>query len=518
MEDSLAVNLANWQERAPAHARSADYGVQRFADDPAFLSDVVRFDLPRLGELRGLRGVHLQCRIGTDTVSLARGAGGPRRVAAGGAARAAAADLHPAGGQADRVAGSPVRRRRARQDVRMPFDVDRVRAAFPALSEGIAHFDGPGGSQVPAVVAEAVAAAMTAGMANRGTVTRAEQRAEEAVRGARSAVADLLGADPGGVVFGRSMTQLTYDLSRALARTWRAGDEVVVTSLDHDANVRPWVQAAQAVGATVRWAELDPATGELPLSAVTGVLSERTRLVAVTGASNLLGTRPDVPAVAAAAHAAGALTYVDGVHLTPHAPVDVTSLGADLYACSPYKFFGPHLGALAASPALLDRLRPDKLLPSSDDVPERFELGTLPYELLAGTTACVEFLAGLDDAATGDRRARVLASVAAAQEHEAALLQVLLDGLAAMDGVVVHGSPARRTPTVLFSVHGQAPRAVYEHLATRGVNAPASHFYAIEASRRMGLGHAGAVRAGLAPYTTAEDVQRLLDGVGEVTV
>jgi cysteine desulfurase family protein (TIGR01976 family) len=408
------------------------------------------------------------------------------------------------------------RKAEVRQDVEVAFDVARVRACFPALTSGVAHFDGPGGSQVPSSVADAVAAALTSGIANRGSVTEAEQRAERIVTEARAAVADLLGSDPRGIVFGRSMTQLTYDVSRALAKQWGPGDEVVVTRLDHDANVRPWVQAAEAAGATVRWAEPDRSTAELPVEVVASLLSERTRLVAVTAASNLLGTRPDVVGIAEAVRGVDALLYVDGVHLVPHAPVDVAALGADLFACSPYKFFGPHMGALAASPDLLERLHPDKLLPSTDDVPERFELGTLPYELLAGVTATVDFVAGLDDAAQGDRRSRVVASMTAVEEHEEALLRTLLDGLRAQPGVTLHGEPARRTPTVLFSVDGRSPREVYEHLASRGVNAPAGSFYAIEASRWMGLGSAGAVRAGLAPYTDADDVQRLLDGVAEL--
>ena len=397
----------------------------------------------------------------------------------------------------------------------MVLDVASVRSCFPALAEGVAHFDGPGGSQVPVQVADAVASTLTSGMANRGSVTAAEQRAEAVVVQARAAVADLLGADPRGVVFGRSMTQLTYDLSRALAKDWQPGDEVVVTRLDHDANVRPWVQAAAAVGATVRWAEPDRDTGELPVDAVAAVLSDRTRVVAVTAASNLVGTRPDVPAIAQVVHDAGALLYVDGVHLAPHAPVDVTALGADLFACSPYKFFGPHHGTVVAAPSLLERLHPDKLLPSTEDVPERFELGTLPYELLAGTTAAVDFIAGLVPG-DGDRRSRVLASMAAVEEHEERVFTPLLDGLCALPAVRLHGSPSRRTPTALFSVEGHTPRAVYEHLATRGVNAPAGSFYAIEATRFMGLGEAGAVRAGLAPYSDESDVQRLLDGVAEL--
>jgi cysteine desulfurase family protein (TIGR01976 family) len=396
------------------------------------------------------------------------------------------------------------------------YDVQRIRDHFPALSEGAAHFDGPGGSQVPDVVGAAVAGTLTAAIANRGVVTPAERRASAVVAEARQAAADLLAADPGSIVFGRSMTQLTYDFSRTLAKGWGPGDEVVVTRLDHDANVRPWVQAAAAAGATVRWADFDPGTGKLATDTVTALLSPRTRLVAVTAASNLLGTRPDVPAIAAAVHDAGALLYVDGVHLTPHAVVDIAALGADFYACSPYKFLGPHLGLVAAAPRLLETLRPDKLLPSSDAVPERFELGTLPYELLAGTTAAIDFLAGLVPG-TGSRRERLADSLKALEEHENALLARLDSGLAALPGVTRHGAPDRhRTPTVLFSVDGAAPQAVYEHLATQGVNAPAGTFYAIETARHLGLGDTGAVRAGIAPYTTEGDVDRLLAGVASV--
>jgi cysteine desulfurase family protein (TIGR01976 family) len=404
----------------------------------------------------------------------------------------------------------------------MELDVAAVRRAFPALEQEVAHFDGPGGSQVPHEVAEAVADAMVAGMANRGRVTAAERRADATVVSARRAVADLLGAHQHGVVFGRSMTQVTYDVSRALAKHWGPGDEVVVTRLDHDANIRPWVQAAAAVGATVRWAEFDPATGELTVEALAGLLSRRTRLVAVTAASNLLGTRPDVAAIADVVHQAGALLYVDGVHLTPHAPVDVEALGADFFACSPYKFFGPHLGLMVADHDLLKTLEPDKLLPSTDEVPERFELGTLPYELLAGTAATVDFIAGLVPAdpatadPTGGRRARVLASMAAVEQHENRLFARLLDGLRALDGVLLHGNPADRTPTALFSVAGRSGQEVYERLAARNVNAPAGSFYAIEASRWAGLGDGGAVRAGVSPYNDEEDVDRLLAGVADL--
>ena len=398
----------------------------------------------------------------------------------------------------------------------MVYDVSLLRADFPALAEGVAYFDGPGGTQVPRQVAEAIATTMCAGLSNRGSVTRAEQRADTVVLEARRAVADLLGCEPRGVVFSRSTTQVTYDVSRALAKGWRAGDEVVVTRLDHDSNIRPWVQAAEHAGATVRWVDFDRDTAELTVDDVVAQLSARTRLVAVTAASNVLGTKPDLPAIADAVHAAGALLYVDGVHLTPHAAIDVEALGADFYACSPYKFLGPHHGLVVARPETLEALHPDKLLPSSDAVPERFELGTLPYEVLAGTTAAIDYLAGTASSAA-DRRTRLLESMAAIEEHEDRLFDHLLDGLARNPRVTLHGSPQRRTPTVFFSVDGVADAEVYQALARLDVNAPASSFYALEASRWLGLGDGGAVRAGLAPYSNEEDVDRLLAGVDSLT-
>ncbi len=355
------------------------------------------------------------------------------------------------------------------------MDVDQVRRAFPALADGLARFDGPGGSLVPAAVADATREAMVAGMCQRGDLTAPERRTEGVTVAARAAMGDLLGTDPRGIVFGRSMTALTFDLARTLAQGWGPGDEVVVTRLDHDANIRPWVIAAERAGATVRWLGFDPVSGEL--DDVATVLSERTRLVAVTAASNLIGTRPDVRSIAAAAHAVGALVHVDAVHLAAHARVDRVALGADLVACSPYKFFGPHLGVLAADPELLEILHPDKLLPSTDAVPERFELGTLPYEQLVAVAAAVDFIAaiggGSGAGSKSGRRALLASAYAEIAAHEDLLLDRLLVGLAALPHVTVHGAPARRTPTVLLNVTDRPGRAVFEHLATRDVIAPA---------------------------------------------
>jgi cysteine desulfurase family protein (TIGR01976 family) len=410
----------------------------------------------------------------------------------------------------------------------MSYDVVRIRSMFPALEAGWAQFDGPGGTQTPRAVGEAIAAAITGPLSNRGTSSPSERNAEQAVHGFRHAMADLVNGDPRGIVHGRSATQLAYDFSRHLAKDWRPGDEVVVTRLDHDSNVRPWVQAAARAGATVRFADFDPATGELPVEAVAELLGERTRLVAVTAASNLIGTMPDLAAVSSAVHDAGALLYVDGVHYTAHELPDVDALGADFFACSPYKFLGPHFGVLAARPELLERLSPDKLEPSTNAVPERFEFGTLPYELLAGATAAVDVLADLasrpaasaQDASDGtapsapaSRRDRLAASYAALHEHEASLRARIERGFAELPGATVHSRAARRTPTLLASFAGHEASELTRRLAERRVLAPSGSFYALEASRHLGLGDAGGLRVGLAPYTDGDDVDRLLEGL-----
>jgi cysteine desulfurase family protein (TIGR01976 family) len=395
------------------------------------------------------------------------------------------------------------------------YDIAAIRAQFPALTAGTAHFDGPGGTQTPQSVIRAIGDALAHPLSNRGHGVPGERNAESIVTETRQAMADLLGAHPSGIVFGRSATQLAYDFSRTLAKTWSRGDEVVVTRLDHDANIRPWIQAADQAGATVRWADFDPATGELTVDDIRAVLSERTRLVAVTAASNLIGTRPAIAEICRLAHGAGALSYVDGVHYTAHTLVDLEQLGADFFVCSAYKFLGPHHGVLAARPELLNTLRPDKLLPSTDAVPERFELGTLPYEFLAGTTAAVDFLAGLDASATGTRRERLIAAFAALEAHEQILRTQIDKGLSSLQGVKVHSKAADRTPTLLLTFEDRTTTDAYRFLAERGVHAPSGSFYAVEASRRLGLGDTGGLRIGLAPYNSTEDVDRLLTGLSE---
>jgi cysteine desulfurase family protein (TIGR01976 family) len=391
----------------------------------------------------------------------------------------------------------------------MHFDVETLRRDFPALAEGLAHFDGPGGTQVPAAVSDAVRDAMRSAVSNRHGPFASSRRADAIVDAAREAVADLVGGDPAGVVLGQSMTANTYVMAGALARTWRPGDEVVLSRLDHDADVRPWVQAAARAGAVVRWAEIDPATAELPVEQYDELVTERTRLVAVTAASNATGTRPDVRGIADRAHAVGAVVHVDGVHATPHLPTDVRELGADLYATSAYKWYGPHIGCTVGDPALLETLRPDKLMPSSDAVPDRFEHGTSNFAAYAGVTAAVDWIASHGEGAT--RRARVLDAMTAISSYEQEVFGRLLDGLAARDDVTLVGAPARRTPTLAFTVAGRTPISVSADLGNQGIAVWAGNYYAVELMTALGLeDRGGAVRAGVVCYTTAAEVDRLL--------
>lgn len=399
----------------------------------------------------------------------------------------------------------------------MTLNADAVRAAYPALADGYAYLDGAAGTQVPAAVIDAISAAYRSGLGNDGGVFPASKRSGALTAECRQAVADLVGGLADGVILGPNMTTLTYRLASTLASRWGPGDEVVVSRLDHDANIRPWVQAAQRAGAVVRWAEVDLPAGELPAGQYGSLLSERTVLVAVTAASNVLGTRPEVAEITASAHAVGALTYVDGVHATPHGPTDVAALGADFYATSAYKWSGPHIGAVIADPALLESLHPDKLAPAPGSVPERFEQGTPPFADLAGVAAAVDHLASLDPSAAGSRRQRLLASMAAAHEYEQGLFRVMLDGLAAIGGVTLYGKAPRRTATAYFTMAGRTPAQVASHLADRKINVWNGHNYAWELTAALGIREAGsAVRAGLVHYNNRSDVDRLLAAVAEL--
>lgn len=379
--------------------------------------------------------------------------------------------------------------------------MDRER--FPGLTDGWARLDGPAGTQMVDDAVEAMAAWMRSGdSANHGGAFQAAERTDALVAGARASAAALLGATPQGIVFGPSMTALTMHFAAAVGRSLQPDDEIVCTRLDHDGNVTPWVIAATRAGAHVRFAEPEPDTLELPASAVEAVISERTRWVAVTAASNAVGTIPDLPGIVAAARAVGGRVWIDAVHAAPHRVLDVAALGADAVVCSAYKWFGPHIGVLWARPELLADLQPDKLRPSPDTVPDRWQLGTLPFESLAGVRAAADYVTSLDREAL--------------RAHEDRLLAQMAEGLRAIDGVTLHGAARDRTSTVMFSVAGRTSEDVAAALARAEVAVWHGNYYALELTRWLGLEPDGAIRAGCVAYNDAGDVDRLLEAVASL--
>lgn len=402
------------------------------------------------------------------------------------------------------------------------LDVGACRRQFPGLARVVngspaAFLDGPGGSQVPRSVIDAVADCLAHRNANDGGTFATSREAGAVVDGAREAVADLLGAaDPSEVVFGPNVTTLTFALSRALARTWRPGDEVVVTRLDHDANVTPWVLAARDAGAIVRFLDIDPTDCTLRFDLLSELLNERTRLVAVGLASNAVGTVNPVRAVVEAARKVGARVFVDAVHAVPHRPVDVAALGADFLACSPYKFFGPHLGVLWGRRDLLETLPAYKVRPAPDSGPGRWMTGTPSFEAIAGTRAAGEYLAGLG--AGTDRRAALATGYGAIRAHETALAAQFLAGLERLPAWRVWGitDPDRTGDRVsTFGLtHRTRPAAeIAEQLGARGLFVWSGHFYAQGLIERLGLAPAGMLRIGFLHYNTAEEVARTLDAL-----
>jgi cysteine desulfurase family protein (TIGR01976 family) len=400
--------------------------------------------------------------------------------------------------------------------------VDAIRRRFPALERQhaglpVAYFDGPGGTQVPGEVVDAVSDYLLHHNANTHWRYPTSFETDAALTAARAALADLLNATASEIAFGANMTTLTFHLSRALGRSWGKGDEVVVTELDHHANVDPWRALERERGLTVRTVPMDPATGTLDLDGLSHALGPKTRLLAIGAASNALGTINDIPAAVELAHGHGALAFVDAVHYTPHAVVDVGALGCDFLACSAYKFYGPHVGALFARRALLEKLDVPKLQPASDLAPERIETGTLNHEGIVGAGAAVDFLASLTTGAAG-RRAALVEALTGLHERGQRLVERLWNDLSAIDGVTVYGpSPSRpRTPTVGFVVKGRTSDEVAEALATRAVYVSNGDFYATTVVARLGHAADGLVRAGCACYTTAEEVDRLVDGVRDI--
>ena len=403
------------------------------------------------------------------------------------------------------------------------FPIDAVRAQFPALGvtdggQPRVYFDAPGGTQACAAAIDAMAAHLRGGTANAGGAFASSVATDTASDAAHVAMADLLGAEPGEIAFGPNMTSLTLAVSRALAADWSEGDELIVTRLDHDANVAPWLRVAADRGMTVRWLDFDPATGVLDTAALPGLLSERTRLVAVGMASNALGTLNDIPAITAMVRAHGnALVFVDAVQGVPHVPVDVAALGADLLVCSPYKFFGPHLGVLWGRRDVLARIDAYKVRPARIDPPaSRFETGTPSFEGQAATGGTVDYLDWLGRE-VGDlsnhRRGRLRAAMTACMAYEAGLGERMLAGLATIPGLTLYGPPtmAGRVPTFAFTIAGHHPDAVAEYLAAANIFVWSGHFYAVEVIDRLGLADSGGlVRVGLAHYSTAAEVDALI--------
>lgn len=412
------------------------------------------------------------------------------------------------------------------------LDVHAVRERFPALArrqEGapVVFADAPGGTQVPDGVIEAMAAYLRGSNANEGGAFATSAETDAVIAGARAAAADFLGCDADEVVFGANTTTLSFAVSRAVARDLGPGDEIVVTALDHDANVAPWLAVAEDRGATVRWVDLRPEDCTLDLDALDAVLGPRTRVVAFTLASNAVGSVTDAAAVVARARAAGAMTFADGVHLAPHGPIDAHALGVDVLFTSPYKYFGPHLGAMFARRDRLAAWRPYKVRPASDEVPERWETGTLSHEALAGLTAAVEYLAGIGRAFGGaegqPRRPAVRAGMAAAHAHEVALSCRFLEGLRALPGVRLFGIPdpervGERTPTFAVRLGDRHPRETAEALARRGVFVWDGNYYALAVMERLGLEESGgAVRIGFCHYNTLEEVDRVLGDLADLS-
>ncbi|MBM3695601.1 MAG: cysteine desulfurase-like protein [Actinobacteria bacterium] len=399
------------------------------------------------------------------------------------------------------------------------LDLPAVRSRFPALARTeagrpVAYLDGPGGTQVPTEVIEAIALRLRVGTSNLGGPFTASREAETVVEAARAAAADFVAGRPEEVVFGQNMTSLTFAVSRALARTWRPGDEVVVTRLDHDANVTPWRRAAAECGAEVRVVDFDPSDGTLEVSRLEAVLGERTRLLAITAASNALGTVPPVRRAADLAHAAGALVFVDGVHYAPHRLIDAAALGADFLACSAYKFFGPHTGVLWGRAPLLESLPAYKVVPAPDSGPEKWETGTQSFESLAGVAAAVDYLAGLGEGTT--RRDRLAAALAAVGEHETALAARFLAGVAGIPHVRLYGPPGvtARTPTFALEVAGMPPAEASRRLGEQGIHTWSGDYYAVGVMEHLGVApRGGLLRIGFVHYNTAEEVDRALEAL-----
>lgn len=411
-----------------------------------------------------------------------------------------------------------------------PFDIAWVRAQFPALAEktndeSAVFLDGPGGTQVPERVLEAMREYLVHSNANTHGAFATSRRTDGVIAAARIAMADLLGSNPDEIVFGPNMTSLTFALSRALGRELGAGDEIVVTRLDHDANVAPW-QALEERGAVVRMVDIQPEDCTLDLDDLRSKINSRTRLVAVGYASNAVGTINPVEEIVRLAHSVGAIAFIDAVHYAPHGAIDVRALDCDFLACSPYKFFGPHAGVLFGKREWLERLRPYKVRPAPSRPPDCWETGTQNHEGLAGVAAAVDYLAAVGERhcpGHGTRRENLLAAYGVIRAWERSLAEQLISGLLEIPGLTFFGicDPAcfhQRTPTVSIRLEGWMPRELAEFLGERGIFIWDGNYYALNLTERLGVESSGGmVRIGLVHYNTPEEVDRLLQLLREAT-
>lgn len=397
-----------------------------------------------------------------------------------------------------------------------------IRSRFPALERNyngypVAYFDGPGGTQVPRQVVDAMADYLYHHNANTHWAYPTSEETDAAIEDARHACADFLNASASEIAFGANMTTLTFHLARALSVDYGPGDEIIVTELDHHANVAPWHRIAVERGMTLRTVKMIPESGQVDWDGFERAVTKRTKLVAIGAASNALGTINDLPRAITTAHAVGALAFVDAVHYVPHALADVRALDCDFLGMSAYKFYGPHVGVLFGKQALLQTIDFPKLLPAPDYAPENVETGTQNQEGMVGTGAAIQFLSSLSTE-PGSLRERLASSYAELHQRSASLIKKLWAGLAAIERVRLYGPPPTlpRTPTISFTVEGVASTDVARKLAARGLFLSHGDFYAATVTERLGLGEEGLVRAGCACYTTADEIERLIEGVSEI--
>jgi cysteine desulfurase family protein (TIGR01976 family) len=400
--------------------------------------------------------------------------------------------------------------------------VEEIRAHFPALERvhggfPVAYFDGPGGTQVPRVVVDAMTDYLLRHNANTHWLYPTSEETDALIQRSREALADFLSGQPDEISFGQNMTTITFHLARGLARGWKAGDEIIVTELDHHANVAPWVQVARDHGFVIKTVRLNPADGRLSWDDLDRALGPRTKLLALGAASNALGTITDIRSATEMAHAVGALSFIDAVHYAAHEPIDVQLLGCDFLACSAYKFYGPHIGVLYGKREVVERIDIPKLLPAPDTSPERLETGTQNHEGIVGAGAAVEFLASLAREAL-PRRHALGRTFNTLHRRGSALIAMLWNGLRDIDGVTLYGPQpgTPRTPTLAFTMRGRSTNDVAIALAKRGLFVSNGDFYAQTVVERLGQAHDGLVRVGCSCYTTTEEVERLIEAVREL--